>query len=186
MIPRVAGRGQAVRAARGRFDAPAVAAVRYADPASWITAAAIASAMEPVRDEIAAHHDRVGLVVTSADGPVEAIAAIRDAARSRSSSPIRFPASNPGSLAGIPCIAFGLRGPTLVLTLPADRGAPPALLLAEAWIAREVAAYVIVAACGRAGDGPVARAIVLGAQGEPFERGREAAWLASRSRVAEE
>jgi hypothetical protein len=179
----VAGRGEAIASQRSRFDAPALAPIRYADPASWITATAVADAVAPARDAVMAAHDRVAVVVTSAEGPVEAMAAMCEAARAGSSSPIRFPASNAGSLAGLTSIAFGFRGPTLMLTLPADRGAPVGLLLAEAWLGRQIASYVVLASCGRRvasdGGGPVARCLLLAATGAgaPFDRAADLAWL---------
>jgi hypothetical protein len=183
----VTGRGEAVASKRDRFDAPALAAIRYADPAAWITATAVANAIEPARAAIAAEGDRVGIIVTSPDGPVEAIAAITEAARGGFSSPIRYPASNPGSLAGLASIAFGFRGPTLVITLPLARGVPVGLLLAEAWLARQLASYVAVATCvQREADGkgahPAARCLLLArpgaaAAGPPLDRARETAWL---------
>jgi hypothetical protein len=183
--PFIAGRGEAIASQRGRFDAPALGAIRYADPASWITATAVADAVAPVREAVMAAHDRVAVVVTSAEGPVEAMAAMCEAARAGSSSPIRFPASNAGSLAGLTSIAFGFRGPTLMLTLPADRGVPVGLLLAEAWLGRRIASYVVLAWCGRRGasdgGGPIARCLLLAAAEpappNPLDRARDAAWL---------
>jgi hypothetical protein len=159
-LPGVVGRGEAAGAApsRDRFQAAAVKAIRYADPAAWRVVAAVADAASPVR----AAGDRVGVVVTSADGPVEAMAAMCEAARGGSSSPIRFPASNAGSLAGLACIALGFRGPTLMLTMPPARGVPIALLLAETWLTRGVADYVAVAAHAQASG---ARCLLLG--GDP-------------------
>jgi len=182
---RVAGRGEAVEAKRGRFDAPALTAIRYADPAAWMTATAVANAIDVRRAAVAAAHDRVGVVVTSAEGPVEAMAAMNEASRGGSSSPIRFPASNAGSLAGLTSIAFGFRGPTLMLTLPADRGVPVGLLLADAWLGRDVVSFVVVVATGRReGEGPqppVSRCLLLGNRAtegvEPFDLERDAAWL---------
>jgi len=195
----VAGRGEAVEAKRQQFDLAArdgkaagadgtraaaeaaLAAIRYGDPASWTTATAVARAVASRRDAVLAAHDRVGVIVTSAEGPVEAMAAMCQAAREGSSSPIRFPASNAGALAGISSIAFTFRGPTLMLTLPADRGVPVGLMLADAWIRRGMADYVVVAACGRDGGGkPAARCLLLArGGGEQIDRARDGAWLAS-------
>jgi hypothetical protein len=159
----VAGRGEAVEAKRARDGAPALTAIRYADPAAWVTVAAVAGAMEAAREAVTARHDRVGVVVTSAEGPVEAMAAMCEASRGGSSSPIRFPASNAGSLAGLTSIAFAFRGPTLMLTLPADRGVPVAVVLAEAWLRRGVVDYVAVAATFRREGAPVSRCLLFAA-----------------------
>jgi len=173
----VLGRARAIEFKRSRFDAPALAAIRYADPAAWITATAVADAVEPVEARLAEAHDRTGVVVISADGPVEAMAAMCEASKARSSSPIRFPASNAGSLAGLTSIAFSFRGPTLMLTLPPDRGVPVGLLLAEAWLRRGVCSFVVVVVCRRVGDAPVARCLLLGTEGEPLDRALQIPWL---------
>ncbi|MFT3774345.1 MAG: hypothetical protein QM820_53980 [Minicystis sp.] len=201
----VAGRGEAIDAKRNQFDATARAgaaagaderralaeaalgAIRYADPASWTTATAIAQAITAQRDAVLAAHDRVGVIVTSAEGPVEAMAAMNDAAKSGSSSPIRFPASNAGSLAGIPSIGFTFRGPTLMLTLPPDRGVPIGLLLADAWIRRGHADYVVIAATSRIDGKPAARSLLIGSPGKAeaaLDRDRDGAWLAALPEAA--
>jgi len=180
----VVGRGEALDAPRDRFQAPAIKAIRYADPAAWVTATAVANAVDPVREALAAAHDRVGVVVTGADGPVEAMAAMCEAARGGTSSPIRFPASNAGSLAGLTSIAFAFRGPTLMLTMPPARGVPVALLLADAWLKRGVAAYVVVAACAQAaGSRPTARCLVLGGETASLDPALDALWLAAPADV---
>jgi hypothetical protein len=173
----VVSRGEALESKRSRFDAPALAAIRYADPAAWMTATAVATAMDPVRERIVEAHDRTGVVAISAEGPVEAMAAMCEASRAGSSSPIRFPASNAGSLAGLTSIAFSFRGPTLMLTLPPDRGVPVGLLLAEAWLRRDVCAFVVVAACRRIDGAPVARCLLLGSDGRPLDPAGDVPWL---------
>ena len=187
-IPQVHGilhRGEALEAKRDRFTAPAVKAIRYADPAAWMVATAIANATQTLSAELAEAHDRVGLIVTSAEGAVEATAAMAEAAREGSSSPIRFPASNAGSLAGLSSIAFGFRGPTLMLTMPPAGGVPVAVLLAQAWLRREIAAYVVIAACAQpAGERPRARCLLLGptllaSPDPPSDPGDDVAWLAA-------
>lgn len=195
----VAGRGEAIDAKRAQFDAiarvpgqradaeAALAAIRYADPASWTTATAVAHAVAAQRDAVLAAHDRVGVIVTSAEGPVEAMAAMCEASKSGSSSPIRFPASNAGSLAGLTSIAFTFRGPTIMLTLPADRGVPAGLLLAEAWLGRGMADFIVLAACGRRDEKPAARCLLLAASnqhGAPIDRDADLAWLTITPRAA--
>jgi hypothetical protein len=90
------------------------------------------------------------------------MAAMTEASRAGSSSPIRFPASNAGSLAGIAAIGFALRGPTLMLTLPPDRGAGLASLLADAWLGRDQAAAVAIAVAATIDGAPAARCLLLG------------------------
>lgn len=156
-------RGEATAAARRDLDAagPALAAVRYADPAAWTVAAAVARAVAPRRDAILAEHERVGVVVVSPDGPVEAAAAVRAAARAGAAAPLRFPAAGPGSLVGVVCLGLGLRGPSLVLTVPPARGAPIGLRLANGWLARGHAAWVVLVACIHTDGLPRARALAI-------------------------
>ncbi len=157
----VLARGEATEPKRDRFKIPAITSIRYADPAAWLAACAADEAIGAVRDAITAARDRTGVIAIAAEGPVEAMAAMNEASRGGFSSPIRFPASNPGSLAGITAIAFGLRGPTMMLTMPPRRGAEVALVLARAWISRGQASHVVVTATikGRA------RALILGSSG---------------------
>jgi len=174
---RVAGRGEALVPERRRFDAPALASVRYADPAAWIVASSVANAADPMKEAFAAAHDRTGVVAIGADGPTEAMAAMNEASRALSSSPIRYPASNAGSLAGLASIALGLRGPTLVLTLPPDRGVPVGLLVADAWLRRGVVSFMAVATCREAGGRPVGRCLLLAREGEMLDDERDVPWL---------
>jgi hypothetical protein len=173
----VAGRGESADADRKRFDAPAIKAIRYADPAAWVAAAAVADALRPVHAAVVAAHDRAAVVAISADGPVEAMAGMCEASREGASSPIRFPASNAGSLAGLTSIALSFRGPTLMLTLPPDRGVPVGLLLAGAWIGRGVVSFVALTACGRREGRPFSRCLLLGGEGTPLDPAADLAWL---------
>jgi hypothetical protein len=192
------GRGDARQCKRADFDAAArvgagdrtvaeaaLAAIRYADPASFTTATAVAHALASRREAVLAVRDRVGVIAVSADGPVEAMAAMTQAGREGSSSPIRFPASNAGSLVGLSSIGFTLRGPTLMLTLPPERGVPVALLLARAFLSRGVADYMFVATCAVAGESASARCLLLGPSGAGEALGEvDTAWLAGDPRIA--
>jgi hypothetical protein len=158
----VVARGEADQAQRDLFRSAARTLVRYADPAAWVTATAIARALDPVRDVVAADHERVSLVVTSACGPVETMASVAEAARSGFASPLRYPAANPWSLAGVACILFELRGFTLSLTLPPAAGVPIGLLLAGRWLHHRAVPLVLVASCSlREPNRYLARCLVL-------------------------
>jgi hypothetical protein len=144
----VVGQGEADEPQPDLFEPRLRTTVRYADPAAWVTAAAVARALAPLR-QAAAVPPQAGLVVSSAHGPTEAMATIEEAARAGYSSPMRYPASNPGSLTGVSCIAFGLQGPTLNLVIPPRRGVPLGLLVAGGWLRRGVTPLMAVAACAR-------------------------------------
>ena len=96
----ILARGEADELERGLFDKRALTTVRYADPAAWVVATAAARAMAGARDAVAAAGEGVGVLVTSPRGPVETIAAVAQAAREGFSSPLRYPASSPGSPRG--------------------------------------------------------------------------------------
>jgi hypothetical protein len=186
----IVSRGEADAPQREQLDPRALAAVRYADPAAWVIATAVARALAPVKEQLATAGDQVGVVVTGAQGPVETITTVATAAREGFTSPLRFPAANPGSLAGVTCIAFGVRGPSLSLLLPPAEGVPLGLLLASAWIHRGVVPFVVLAACSRGESGrPVARSLLLARGDLESTDCRDAfAWLASapNERQAEE
>jgi hypothetical protein len=180
----ILARGEADELERELFEKRALATVRYADPAAWTVATATARAFAAARSEVTAAGDAIGVLVTSARGPVETIAAVAQAAREGFSSPLRYPASNPGSLAGVTCIALGLRGPTLMLTMPPAEGAPLGLLLGGRWIERGDVPIVVVATCRERSPGKhTARCLLLGRAREPsatgsLDRLRDGAWLA--------
>ena len=144
------------------------------------TAAARAFAAAP--EAVAAAGDRVGVVVTSPRGPVETMAWVAQATREGFSSPLRYPATNPGSLAGVTCIALCLRGPTLVLTMPPAQGAPLGLLLGQRWMARGDVAIALVATCWEQAPGKhAARCLLLGgpSNAKPFDPAGDGSWLAA-------
>jgi hypothetical protein len=181
----VAGKGDANRPEPDLFDPHLRTVVRYADPAAWTTAAAVARAIAPVRDILAAARDDVAVLAVSDDGPQETMQALEEAARKEFSSPLRFPAGNPGSFVGVSCILFGFRGPTLNFTLPPPEGASVALDLAAGWLKRRVVRYVVLSTCAlRKNQGPVARSLLLttehrtGLPGSPLAT-TDADWLRS-------
>jgi hypothetical protein len=179
----VLARGEADQPQRALFAASALALVRYADPAAWVTATAIAQALAPVQEVVATQHEHAGVIVTSAEGPVETMATVAEAARAGFASPLRYPAANPGSLTGVACLLFGLRGPSLNLTLPAATGVPVGLLLAGRWLQTPAVPFVILAACSPGTTARyLTRCLLLAGQGSPCspmagELSAEAAWL---------
>jgi hypothetical protein len=158
----VLSRGEATGMDRTLLDPRAVMTVRYADEAAWTVATAVARALAPVREQLSLLLDRTGLIVASPHGPAATITAVGADARAGRASPLRFPAANPGSMAGVSCILFGVRGPALNLLLPPDRGVPVGWFLAARWLNREAAACMGLAATARRGPLPsVARAVLL-------------------------
>ena len=82
------------------------------------------------------------------------------------SLPMHYAAASPGTLVGVPCIAFGLRGPTMNLIMPPQGGIPVALTLCAGWLARKAAKFIVVATCGAGSSGSMmSRALLLAPSG---------------------
>lgn len=149
----VSGQGEACGPEPGRFSSTQRQAVRYADPAAWTVAAAIDRAIARAKNELATALQDVAVIVISDEGPQETMASIAEAWRAGHSSPLRYPAANPGSLAGVPSILLGFRGPTLNLATRPKLAVPVALLVATNWLQRRAARYIALAALGRPSPG---------------------------------
>ena len=141
----IAGSGEATAPQPDLFEARARATVRFADPAAWVTATAVARAFSESRNLLAPFLHQVGVVVVSDQGPAATMAEVRVAATTGFSSPLRYAASSPGSLAGVSCIAFGFRGPTLNLSMRPEQGVSVALQMCSGWLARGAARCVVLA-----------------------------------------
>lgn len=158
----VAGLGEADTPQRDLFDARARATVRFADPAAWTTATAVARAISESRTLLAPFLHQVGVVVVSDQGPAATMAEVRAAATTGFSSPLRYAAASPGSLAGVSCIAFGFRGPTLNLSMRPEQGVPVALQMCSGWLARGTARCVVLAThTSRGADAHFSRAVLF-------------------------
>jgi len=161
---KVVGRGDAHKPEPELFESRLRNVVRYADPGSWITAAAAARAVGPWKEPLGAERDGVGVIAISEEGPQEAMQAIEEATRTGFSSPLRFPAANPGALVGVTCILLGFRGPTMNFIMPRHEGTSIGLLLADGWLQRRIARYVVVSVCfGRSEGALAARSLLLSA-----------------------
>ncbi|MFN0054089.1 MAG: hypothetical protein ACKV0T_18065 [Planctomycetales bacterium] len=160
---RILGQGAADEPDFSLIDPRLKGVVRYADPAAWTMATAAALALGEHRTQFLAAQQRAGVIAVSDDGPLETMGTVATAAAGGFSSPLRYPAANPGSLAGVTCILFGCMGPTMNLILTPQRGAPVGLLLAEGWLLRGAAAWMLVTTCRRLPSGQhAARCLLLG------------------------
>jgi hypothetical protein len=179
----IVGKGEARQPQPELFEARLRTVVRYADPAAWICAAAVAHAVATMKEALVAVHDNVGVVVVSDEGPQETIQALDDAAVAGFSSPLRFPAGNPGSLVGVTCILYGFRGPTINFIMPPASGVPAGLVLAASWLHRRVCSSVVLTTCARPdAQGLCARSLLLSTRdGMPVQGlmlvDADAAWL---------
>ena len=168
----VAARGEASEPVMSCFAAAVRNAVRYADPISWTGATAAALALKELGEAIGPMRAAIGVIAMSNDGPAQAIAAVAEASAAGFSSPLKYPAANPGSLAGVTCITQELHGPTMNLTMPVEVAIPVGLMLARGWVERGVCPLVVLVAARRGR----ARCLVVGQSGG--EALKSGAWLA--------
>ena len=160
------GSGEAESPQMDLFEARIRATIRYADPAAWTTATAVARAVSGRVDLSGALAHEIGIVVVSDSGAAETMNVVAAAAMEGFSSPLRYPAANPGSVAGVACIAFGFRGPTLNLTMLAEQGIPVALQMITGWLSRGSARHMVVAtALSRGSKSIRARTVLLAPAG---------------------
>jgi hypothetical protein len=158
----IVGSGEAESYQPDLFEPRARTTVRFADPAAWITAAAVARAISASKDSLFPCLHDVGVVVVSDQGPGATMAEVCAAAKTGFSSPLRYAASSPGSLAGVSCITFGFRGPTLNLTMSIDDGLPTALQMCSTWLMRRTARFMVLATFKSSGpNNSLGRAVLL-------------------------
>ncbi|MGD0682498.1 MAG: hypothetical protein ABR990_10635 [Terracidiphilus sp.] len=162
----VAGSGEAGESRRDLFDARVRATVRYADPAAWTTATAVANALAGAEELLAKWQHEIGMIAISDQGPGGTIAEVLAEGTRGFSQPMHYAAASPGTLVGVPCIAFGLRGPTMNLTMIPQDGIPVALTLCAGWLERKIAKLMIIATCSTSSSGTMmSRALLLAPSG---------------------
>jgi hypothetical protein len=158
----VAGSGEATAHDPSLFDPKIRNTIRYADPAAWITANAVHFALAGAEAIIAEYRHQIGIITVSDQGPAKSMAKMQADGETGFSSPLHYAASGPWTLAGVSCIAFGLRGPTLNLTMEPRVGVPVALGLCDGWLKRKVAPFVVLAATRADASGSaLSRAVLL-------------------------
>ncbi len=162
----VAASGEADAYRPDLFEAKTRATVRFADPAAWTTATAVAVAMAGAGDLLAEWRHEIGMIAISDQGPGGAMARVEKDGTTGFSSPLHYAASSPGTLAGVSSIAFGLRGPTMNLTMTPRDGVPIALAMCAGWLTRKAARFMVVATEFTHGSGAMmSRAVLLAPRG---------------------
>jgi hypothetical protein len=158
----IAGSGEASSHDPGLFEAKIRSTIRYADPAAWIAANAVHFALAGAEEILAEYRHQIGIITISDQGPDKSMAKMVADGKTGFSSPLHYAAAGPWTLAGVSCIAFGLRGPTLNLTMDPRDGVPVALGLCAGWLTRKVAPFILVVASRGDGSGSaVSRAVLL-------------------------
>jgi hypothetical protein len=118
----------------------------YADSVGWLVTAAVAEAIANSSEEFLSQPDEVGVVAVSDVCTGPSMRQIASTAGNGVVSPLRFAGANPGVLAGLPCIRWKLRGPTLTLTMNPAAGVEVAATVAASWLRGGQASYVLVIA----------------------------------------
>jgi hypothetical protein len=148
----------------------------FADPVAWLVAAAAAAALAACSGDVLSEPDEVGVIAVSSGCTARTMRAIAGTAGGGLVSPLRFAGAIPGVLAGLVCIRWKLRGPTLTFSMDPVAGIDVAATVAGAWLSRGQARHVLVAA-HRIEDGHhMARCVVV--RGAPAGRpaAGEPAW----------
>jgi hypothetical protein len=129
--------------------------IPYADPAAWYLVAALEQLFSRLGE---LDRNRVGIVLIDDEGPSHVLSDLRARRLTRKMSPMRFPAATPSALLAVSCIVFKLRGPSMTLVCPIERGVPSALSAVRFWLDDCTCDVVILAARP---TGTSARAIAL-------------------------
>jgi 3-oxoacyl-(acyl-carrier-protein) synthase len=125
--PTLLGRGEATLTddLAARHSRPSF----YADPAAWLAVEAVAAALDQAALDqaaaaVTAAAEEVGVLAVSATATTHTMRGIRRTAATGRVSPLRFAGANPGSLAGLVCLQYGFRGPSLTLSMHPDQAWP--------------------------------------------------------------
>lgn len=128
-------------AARGQTQGGADTAARlgpaigYTDPVAGLIVKAVRNALDQLTDaERSGDGTDVGVLVVSDVGTLHTMRQLAKAASSGRISPARFTGATPASLAGLVCIVFGFRGPSLVITDKPDAVRRTAAVLSHSWL----------------------------------------------------
>jgi hypothetical protein len=155
----------------------------FADPAAWLVTAAVAEALGTCTENVLAQADRTGMITVSRWCTEATMRAISRTARRGMVSPMRFAGANPGVMAGLSCITWKLRGPSLVLAADPAAALPAAAAVAASWLELGHAEYVLVAVHQVRRDGHAVRCAIVRAAG-PGEPGQSLDALAEQGGMA--
>ncbi|MDR3034280.1 MAG: hypothetical protein LBV78_14405 [Kitasatospora sp.] len=128
------------------------------DPACWAVLDAVGAALEELAGgagPAVADGSRVGVIVVSEEATAQTLHRLVAETASGGFSPRQFVAASPGTVVGTSCSAYGLGGPSLLLTMPPGRGRPVAAELARQWLGgrRPRASAVALVLCRQAPEG---------------------------------
>ncbi len=116
--------------------------IRFVDPASLLVAIAVEKCLKDTKLD----HESVGIIATSQLSTISTFQKVYEESKTSIVSPLKFSAASPGTLAGLSCILFGLRGPSIHFTMPVNESSlQTSRSLANIWKAEGQAQSVILA-----------------------------------------
>ncbi|GAA2225101.1 hypothetical protein GCM10010232_07730 [Streptomyces amakusaensis] len=118
----------------------------YADPVALLVSDTVAEALALV-PETGTDTDTdvcTGVLTVSETGTLHTMRTLAAGLGRGRISPLRFAGAGPGSLAGLACIVHGLRGPSLVLTMPPTAAEPLLVPLVHGWLTTGGCRQVVV------------------------------------------
>ncbi|MGY4742899.1 coronafacic acid synthetase [Streptomyces sp. ATMOS53] len=122
----------------------------YADPLSWLVLDAVEQALGACGGDFtpadASAKEAVGHIAVSDQCTTHTMRQLAEAIPAGRISPLRFSGANPGSICSLPCQLLGFSGPTMTLSMTPEKGLPPAMAVARAWLRQGSATHVIVTA----------------------------------------
>ena len=114
----------------------------YADPVAWLVTDAVEAALRDAGERVRAAAAETGVLSVSREATKLTMHQLATAGGRV--SPMKFAGASAGSIAGVPCIVFGLQGPSMVLSMPPADGRAVAQLVARSWLAAENCRYVVL------------------------------------------
>jgi hypothetical protein len=121
--------------------------VRNADPTVWTVLECVGRIYRAHRARLEPHQEHIGMIHSGSAYPkATAQRVMTDLERSGRVSPAAFINANAGAALSICCTRFGLRGPTMNLTMPATDARMLVDVLARQWLRQDNARYLILIA----------------------------------------
>lgn len=155
----------------GRGDLPSEvrSEARVAQSWTWSFVGAVGRVLDrwPAADP-----ETTGLILVDHRGPAEAMATVQDQRHRGRISPYTFIGAFVSTPTGVACISRNLRGPTLNLTMPVDRGGRVGFELARAWVEGESVEHVVLGSTSTDGGEATSRCVLVaspsGEDGSPL------------------
>jgi hypothetical protein len=117
----------------------------YADPVAWLVVDAVEAALRlSADDDIRSAATDVAVLSVSAEATGHTMRQLAATSCRGRVSPMRFAGASAGSIAGLSCIMFGFKGPSLVLSMPPADGRPVAEIVARSWLTAGNCRYVVL------------------------------------------